>query len=54
VQELEAGGGSLGLSTRFRLARKAFAHTAAYDAAISAYLAERGEDEVAAAYREIR
>jgi len=52
--ELEAGGGSLSLSTRFRLARKAFAHTARYDAAIAAYLGSQDEAAVAAAYREIR
>jgi phosphoribosylaminoimidazolecarboxamide formyltransferase/IMP cyclohydrolase len=52
--ELEAGGGCLSLATRFRLARKAFAHTAAYEAVIAAYLGEREEPEVAAAYREIR
>ncbi|MEP6941724.1 MAG: bifunctional phosphoribosylaminoimidazolecarboxamide formyltransferase/IMP cyclohydrolase [Betaproteobacteria bacterium] len=38
LAELEANAGSLAASTRFELARKAFAHTAAYDAAISGYL----------------
>lgn len=38
ARELEASGGELGRATRFRLARKAFAHTAAYDGAIAAYL----------------
>ena len=38
LDELNASGGSLSAETRFRLARKAFAHTAAYDAAIAAYL----------------
>ncbi len=42
VDEMAAGKGSLGLALRFRLARKAFAHTAAYDAAIAAYLADTG------------
>jgi len=37
--ELEAHDGTIGLDTRFELARKAFAHTAEYDAAIAGYLA---------------
>ena len=40
--ELEASG-SLSAATRLRLARAAFAHTAAYDAAIVGWLAEEGE-----------
>lgn len=43
-------GGSLGLSRRFELARKAFAHTAAYDRAISDYLDEQKLDAVVANY----
>lgn len=39
--------GTTGSETRFRLARKAFAHTAAYDAAIAAFL--NGVSEAAAA-----
>jgi len=42
LEELRAGQGSLPLATRATLARKAFAHTARYDAHIAAYL-ERGE-----------
>jgi len=38
LQELRAAGGVTSLATRFRLARKAFSHTAAYDGAISNYL----------------
>ncbi len=38
--ELKETGGALALKTRFDLARKAFAHTAAYDAAIAAYFAK--------------
>jgi phosphoribosylaminoimidazolecarboxamide formyltransferase/IMP cyclohydrolase len=38
LQEMGAANGALGASTRFRLARKAFSHTAAYDSAISNYL----------------
>jgi phosphoribosylaminoimidazolecarboxamide formyltransferase/IMP cyclohydrolase len=54
LAEMEEGGGSLSLATRFRLARKAFAHTAEYDAAVAAYLAARSSREVAASYQEIR
>jgi phosphoribosylaminoimidazolecarboxamide formyltransferase/IMP cyclohydrolase len=38
LEEMAAAGGALGAGTRFRLARKAFSHTAAYDGAISNYL----------------
>ena len=38
LQELQSAGGTTSLATRFRLARKAFSHTAAYDGAISNYL----------------
>jgi phosphoribosylaminoimidazolecarboxamide formyltransferase/IMP cyclohydrolase len=48
---LETSEGRLPLKLRFELARKAFAHTAAYDRAIADYLAERALEEVAAAYR---
>jgi len=41
LAELESSGGTLGHSTRFALAEKAFSHTAAYDAAISTYLGAR-------------
>ncbi|MBN1837312.1 MAG: hypothetical protein JW820_15765 [Spirochaetales bacterium] len=54
VRELEEGEGTLGLATRFRLACKAFAHTAQYDAAIARYLGEREAGEVEGSYREIR
>lgn len=37
LEELRAGGGALGFETRFNLMRKAFGHTAGYDAAIAAY-----------------
>ena len=42
---LDAEGGGLSARTRRHLARKAFAHTAAYDAAIAAYLTAQPEDE---------
>lgn len=54
IAELRSGGGTLSLETRFRLACKSFAYTAAYDAAIAGYLGERGFAEVRGAYREVR
>jgi phosphoribosylaminoimidazolecarboxamide formyltransferase / IMP cyclohydrolase len=41
LDELRANDVSLSLATRFRLAQKAFAHTAAYDSAVSSYLSAR-------------
>jgi phosphoribosylaminoimidazolecarboxamide formyltransferase/IMP cyclohydrolase len=38
IDELRANGGTLSAATRFALAKKAFAHTAAYDAAVANYL----------------
>jgi phosphoribosylaminoimidazolecarboxamide formyltransferase/IMP cyclohydrolase len=43
LDELSANGRQLGNATRFRLAQKAFSHTAAYDGAISNYLTARDE-----------
>lgn len=51
IRELEAGKGLLSLKTRYALAQKAFAHTAAYDTAISAYLAKTSIAEVKACYQ---
>jgi phosphoribosylaminoimidazolecarboxamide formyltransferase/IMP cyclohydrolase len=51
AEELAALKGVMMLKTRFELARKAFAHTAAYDSAIAAYLQSRSFDEVRAVYR---
>jgi phosphoribosylaminoimidazolecarboxamide formyltransferase / IMP cyclohydrolase len=51
IRELEAGKGVLSLKTRFSLAQKAFAHTAAYDTAIAAYLKSRNFDEIKACYQ---
>ena len=48
--ELEAHGGTIGLDTRFRLMKKAFAHTAAYDAAISSFFSSRTWEEVERTY----
>lgn len=51
AKELRGSGGKVSLATRFRLAKKAFAHTAEYDTAIAAYLAGREMREVEACYR---
>ncbi len=51
VSELKQAEGKLSLKTRFELARKAFAHTAAYDTAIAAYLAKCPFDAVRQTYR---
>ena len=50
LKELEVNGGALSLKTRFKLAKKAFAHTADYDTAISGYLSQRTEEEVTEEY----
>jgi phosphoribosylaminoimidazolecarboxamide formyltransferase / IMP cyclohydrolase len=49
AEELEANGGAVSAATRWRLARKAFARVAAYDAAIANWLgthADEGEPQV--------
>ena len=43
LHELKSNTGALTAATRFRLAQKAFSHTAAYDGAISNYLTARDE-----------
>ncbi len=50
VEELERTGGNLSLETRFKLAVKAFTHTAEYDAAISGYLSQRSDGDVKGCY----
>ena len=52
VQELGTRDGTLGLDTRFRLMKKAFAHTAEYDAAITNFFTARTWQEVDATYRQ--
>src|SRR5215467_9825345 len=52
LAELREAGCSLSPATRFRLARKAFSHTAAYDGAISNYLTARDERGAASAFPE--
>ena len=44
LAELEANDSMLSTATRFALAQKAFAHTAAYDGAIANWLSARGPD----------
>ena len=44
LAEMAASGGGVGAETRFKLAQKAFSHTAAYDGAISNYLTARAPD----------
>jgi phosphoribosylaminoimidazolecarboxamide formyltransferase/IMP cyclohydrolase len=51
IRELETGKGILSLKTRFSLAQKAFAHTAAYDTAIAAYLKGTSFEEIKAGYQ---
>lgn len=50
LAELRALNGHISLRTRFDLARKAFAHTAQYDAAIASYLSARTFEEVKNCY----
>jgi phosphoribosylaminoimidazolecarboxamide formyltransferase/IMP cyclohydrolase len=50
AEELAAGDGSISLNLRYRLARKAFAHTAAYDATIAGYLADTAFADVEKEY----
>jgi phosphoribosylaminoimidazolecarboxamide formyltransferase/IMP cyclohydrolase len=51
LAQLRAGAGALTLAERFDYARKAFAHTAGYDAAISAYLAKQQAGAVPNIYK---
>lgn len=51
LNDLEAGGGSLSLERRFRLARKAFATTSGYDAAIARFLEASEIETVRSCYQ---
>jgi phosphoribosylaminoimidazolecarboxamide formyltransferase / IMP cyclohydrolase len=53
LAEMEGQAGALSERTRFTLARKAFAHSAAYDVAISSYLAELAPGAKAERFPEI-
>jgi len=50
ISELNANNGALSLNLRFRLAQKAFEHTAAYDRTIADYLGAKAFAEVAGCY----
>ena len=51
MSEIEANSGTTSMALRFKLAQKAFAHTAQYDQAISAYLAKQSFNSVADCYQ---
>ena len=53
IAELTSNKGMTTLETRFRLAQKAFNHTAAYDRAIADYLAATSSDALRECYPEI-
>ncbi|HKY02230.1 MAG TPA: bifunctional phosphoribosylaminoimidazolecarboxamide formyltransferase/IMP cyclohydrolase [Burkholderiales bacterium] len=46
IEELKANDGALSATTRFALAKKAYAHTAAYDGAVANYLSSLDENNV--------
>ena len=50
IDQLAAQDGCTSLSLRYKLACKAFAHTAEYDGAIAEYLAAQAEDQVHSCY----
>ena len=52
VEELANHDGTLGLDTRFKLMKKAFAHTAEYDTAIAKFFTTRTWEEVDGAYNQ--
>ncbi len=51
LSDMTANKGALSLGLRFRLAQKAFQHTAAYDRTIAAYLGLLSFDDMAACYQ---
>ena len=50
LHEMQTANGAVGAPMRFKLAQKAFSHTAAYDGAISNYLTALGNDGTRAAF----
>jgi phosphoribosylaminoimidazolecarboxamide formyltransferase/IMP cyclohydrolase len=50
IEQLASQDGRTSLSLRYKLACKAFAHTAGYDGAIAQYLAAQAEDQVHSCY----
>jgi len=53
IEELTSNAGMTTFETRFRLAQKAFSHTADYDRAIANYLSKKSIDDVRACYPDI-
>ncbi len=53
IEELTTNKGMTTLETRFRLAQKAFSHTAGYDRAIADYLSQQSIDDIRACFTEI-
>jgi phosphoribosylaminoimidazolecarboxamide formyltransferase/IMP cyclohydrolase len=51
VEEVKVHDGALSLKMRFRLAQKAFAHTAEYDRSIATYLADKSFAAVDGCYQ---
>jgi phosphoribosylaminoimidazolecarboxamide formyltransferase/IMP cyclohydrolase len=51
LSELQANGGALTLGLRYRLAQKAFDHTAVYDRTIADYLGSQALPDVEGCYR---
>lgn len=51
LSEMKSNNGSISLGLRYRLARKAFDHTAVYDRTIADFLGSSAFDEAAACYR---
>jgi phosphoribosylaminoimidazolecarboxamide formyltransferase/IMP cyclohydrolase len=50
ISELKANKGALSLNLRFRLAQKAFAHTAVYDQTIADFLASKSSEDTKGCY----
>jgi phosphoribosylaminoimidazolecarboxamide formyltransferase/IMP cyclohydrolase len=50
LSELQANGGALTLGLRYRLAQKAFDHTAVYDRTIADYLGSQSLPDVESCY----
>lgn len=53
IEEITSNNGMTTLETRFRLAQKAFSHTADYDRAISDYLFTKSGDDILSSYAAI-
>lgn len=51
ISEMKKSAGCVSLATRFKLARKAFSHTASYDKAIAGYLKKLEFDNVVKCYQ---